>query len=218
MKKKNTYVMLCSALLSGAFCSCLDIGNKENADKEKLVEMTIYPETGYGSNILSDIWTEPLLFSESDDKETQQLMDIITEGFDFEYERGYEYTFKAKKVWMSNPPQDVSSIKYIYVGDLKKKKVITQDSEEEVELLISPETVKFTPAHPNEYEDGYIKLYDALLAKVTNANKWLVLIEIEGFDFEKGYEYTLTAQKKTQADPYSVRYVLLNISNKREVK
>ncbi|MDR1201397.1 MAG: DUF4377 domain-containing protein [Tannerellaceae bacterium] len=215
MKKKNGYVFLCFAFLSGALFSCLD---NENADKEKLVEMTIYPETGYGSNILSDIWTEPLIFSESDDKEKRQLMDIITEGFDFEYERGYEYTFKAKKVWMSNPPQDVSSIKYIYVGDLTKKKVITKDSEEEVKLFISPETVKFSPRFPTEYEDGYIKIYNALLAKVTDANRWLVLTEIEGFDFENGYEYTLTAKKITQADPYSVKYILLNVSDKQKAK
>src|SRR5665647_2941786 len=76
----------------------------EEADKEKIVGMTIYSETGYGASIMSDVLTQPLVFSESDDNQKRMLVDIITEGFDFDYERGYEYSLKVKKVFMNEPP------------------------------------------------------------------------------------------------------------------
>jgi hypothetical protein len=56
MKKLNFF--LSTFILSILLFSC----TKEQGDKEKIVEMTIYPETGYGGSIMSDIWTEPLLF------------------------------------------------------------------------------------------------------------------------------------------------------------
>lgn len=181
-----------------------------------IVEMTIYSETGYGIRISDDIWTDALVFSESDDKQKQILSGIITEGFDFEYEKGYNYTFKAKKVWMREPPQDVSSIKYIFIGPLSKKKSITKDSQETIELFVSSKTVKFTPSYPHEYENGEPKIYDALLVTETGTNNYLALKEIEGFNFESDYEYTLSVKKETKAEPYSIRYILLNIKTKQK--
>ena len=190
---------------------------KEEGDREKIIEMTIYPETGYGASVMSDVWTEPLLFSDSEDTQKQILVDIIFEDFDLDYERGYEYTLKVKKVWMQDPPQDVSSIKYVFIELLSKKKVITEDSEKDIELFVSSETVKFTPKYPSEFEDGETpKIYDALLVKDTNTDNWMALPGIEGFDFEKGYEYSLDVKKVTQAEPYSVKYVLLDILSKKE--
>ncbi|MDR1402400.1 MAG: DUF4377 domain-containing protein [Tannerellaceae bacterium] len=180
-----------------------------------MVEMTIYPETGYGSSLLSDIWSEPLVFSESDDNQKQTLTNIIVEGFDFDYERGYEYTFKAKKVWMNDPPQDVSSIKYVFVGPLSKKKTITENSQQELELIISSKTVRFTPNYPREYENEQLIVYDALLANEAGTNSLLVLREIEGFSFEEGYEYVLRVKKELKANPYAVKYILLAVKDKQ---
>jgi len=190
--------------------------NDKEKDLEKIVEMTISPETGYGACVMSDIWTQPLIFSESDDNQKRLLVDVIFEGFDFDYERGYQYTFKAKKVWMHDPPQDVSSIKYVFVDLLSKEKVITEDYEENIELFVSSQTVKFTPKYPCEYEgdESSPKIYNALHAKKTDTGNWLALTGIEGFDFEEGYEYVLNVKKMTQAEPYSVNYILLNIKSK----
>lgn len=193
------------------FFACSD----NEQDKEKVVEMTIYPETGYGSSVLSDIYTETLVFSESDDNRKRTLTDIVVEGFDFEYERGYEYTFKARKVWMNNPPQDVSAIKYIFVGPLSKKKTITQDSQIELELIVSSKTTRFIPNYPRGYENEQPKIYDALLANEVGTNNLIVLREIDGFSFEEGYEHVLSVKKETKAEPYSVRYILLEIKEKR---
>jgi hypothetical protein len=197
---------------------CL-FGCSKDRDKVKMVTMTIYPETGCGMPILSPYWIDALIYSESDDKQKQMLLSTMTEGFDFKYEKGYEYTFKAMKVWMSNPPMDVSSIKYIFVGPLIKKKIIVENSEEEIELLVYSETVQYVPCFPNEYDEyGNIKIYDALLVKETNSpHYWTaVLKEIEGFDFESGYEYILNVKRMTQANPYLLRYILLDTKDKQK--
>lgn len=188
---------------------------KDEADKEKIVEMTIYPETGYSASIMSDIWTEPLIFSDSDDPQRHQSTDIITEGFEFNYERGNEYKFQVKKIWMQNPPQDVSSIKYVFIKLISKTKVITTDSEKNIQLLVSPATVKFTPKFPNELEtDGKAKIYDALRINEVNTTNWMAIKEIEGFEFEPGFEYSINVKKITKAEPYSVKYVLVNVVSK----
>jgi hypothetical protein len=145
------------------------------------------------------------------------LTDIIIEGFDFDYQRGYEYKFKVKKIWMQNPPQDVSSVKYVFIKLLSKTKVVTANSEENIQLLVSPETVKFTLKFPDELEtDGRPKIYDALRVNEANTNNWMALTAIEGFDFEAGYKYSLNVKKVVKADPYAVKYVLLNILSKEK--
>ena len=192
---------------------------KEQKDKDrvKLVDMTIYPETRQnGPGVLGgDTWYDVLVFSESDDNEKRGLGSII-EGFDFDYERGYEYTFKANKVWMSNPPMDGSSIKYIFAGSFTKNKVITENREEEIELYVSSELVKYCPMFPIEYENGIPQRYDALCCKDTKNNRIYVLKEIEEFNYESGYEYTLSVKKMIQAQPYLERYVLLDTKDKQK--
>lgn len=203
-------------ILSTFFGSC----TKEEVDREKIIEMTIYPETGYGASVMSDIWTQPLIFSDNDDNQKRILVDMIFEDFDLDYERGYKYIIEAKKVWMHEPPQDVSSIKYVFLEQLSKEKIITEDSEENLELFVSSKTVKFTPKFPSEYEgtESSPKIYNALHTKKTGTDNWLAIIEIEGFGFEEGYEYLLNVKKITQAEPYSVKYVLIDIVSKTEKK
>ena len=216
MKILNLFVAL--ILVNIFFTGCL---KEEDGDKEKTVVMTIYPETGYGASVMSNIITQPLIFSDSDDNQKQMLVGIITEGFDFNYERGYKYSLKVKKVWMHEPPQDVSSIKYVFVELLSKEKIITEDSEENMDLFVSSETVKFTPKFPSEFDEtegeGIPKIYDALHVKENGTNNWMALTEIEGFNYETGYEYIIKVKKMTQAEPYTEKYVLLDIISK-EVK
>lgn len=208
-----------SSLFIGALILCISVLSctKEERDREKIVEITIYPETGSRRVLNSDIWTEVLVFTDSDEALSKQmLIDIITEGFDYDYERGYEYKYKAKKVWMKNPPQDVSSIKYVFIELLSKKKLITENGNRNMYLVISPELIKFTPSYPNEYEsDGSVRVYNAFVAlNFVNKNERMCLRNIEGFDFEEGYQYLLNVEKITQAQPYSVKYVLQGVESK----
>jgi len=214
MKKLTLFVRV--IILSVFFASC----TKEEADREKIVEMTLYPETGYGASVLSNVLTEPILFSDNDGSQKQMLTDIITEGFDFNYERGYEYTLKVKKVWMQNPPQDVSSVKYVFLELLNKIKVITKDSVRNIQLFVSSQTVKFTPKYPSEYEKvagvETLKIYDALHVKENGTDNWMVLTMIDGFEYKKSFEYVLNVKKTTQADPYLIKYVLIDIVSETE--
>ena len=196
-------------VVAGLF-GCLKQSDTE--DKVKIVEMTIYSETGYSGMFFTDIWTDVLIYSESDDSQKRSLTNTITEGFDFEYERGYEYSFKAKKIWMKNPPMDVSSIKYVFVGPLEKKKIIIENSEEIMELIVSSEMVKYFPQFPIASHE----LYDALLVKESNSDKRYVVKEIEEFNFESGYEYVISVKKITQGEPYLFWFVLLDIKDKQK--
>ena len=213
MKKRKLNLLFGFTVLTAIFVGC----TKDAEDKEKIVEMTIYPETGYGASVMSDVWTQPLIFSDNDNNQKQLMVDIITEGFDFDYDRGCEYKLKAKKIWMHEPPQDASSIKYVFIELLSKEKVITEDNEENIELFVSSKTVKFTPKFPAEYDDNNNpKIYDALKVRTNDSDNWMALTEIEGFSYEAGYEYELSVKKEIRAEPYSVRYILLNILSKKE--
>ncbi len=72
---------------------------------------------------------------------------------------------------MQNPPQDVSTIKYVYLETLSKEKAITEISEMNIEVTVSDKMVKFMPRYHIEYEeieseDGdvyeQLKVYDVL--------------------------------------------------------
>jgi len=209
---KKLHFLATFLLISISFSGC---HKDETGDKEKIVVMTIYPETGYGASVLSEVITQPLVYSDSEDTQKRMLIDNITEGFDFDYKRGYQYTLKVKKIWMQEPPMDVSSIKYILLDILSIQKVITNDTESDIELFVSSATVKFTPKYPNEYlENQSLKIYDALHVKEIGTDNWMALTNIEGFTFETGYEYVLAVKKITHAEPYSVKYVLTSIVSK----
>lgn len=216
MRKLN--FLLGFILFSVLTTSCTK--EEEKGDREKDVVFTIYEETGYGGAILSTYLTEPFLFSDSDDAQIRTLTDILVEGLvDFNYERGYRYTFNAKKIWMSEPPQDVSKIKYIISELLSKEKVITTDKEEEMTLFVASETVKFIPKYRKEDEaedESSPNIYDALRVKEVSTNSWMAIIDIESFIYEVGHEYEIRVKKVTQAEPYSVKYVLLDIVSEKE--
>jgi len=180
MKKINVIIGL--LVLSVFFSSCL---MKEEGDKEKIVEMTVYPETGYTGYLMSDnTFGEFLVISDSDDKKKRLLAHNITEGFsDFDYEKGYEHILKVRKVWMKEPPQDVSSIRYDYLETLSKEKVIKESSEQEIEIDVASKKVQFIPRSATEIQE-------ALFIKEKGEDNWNPLIEIKGFDYEEGYTYT----------------------------
>ncbi|MDR2232706.1 MAG: DUF4377 domain-containing protein [Tannerella sp.] len=209
------------AILTG----CLNESGAD-ADRVKTVEMTFYAETGYAKPILSSVWMDVLIYSESDDPQRRTLSNTIIEGFDFlnDFERGYEYTCKAQKVWMNNPPMDVSSIKYVFAGSLEKKKVIVGNREEDLELIVMPGTVKYVMNTFKNMEAALPYVYDAMFCSDTNTNIGTdelgryVLPEIEGFEFESGYQYILNVKKITKSDPYALRFVLIDVKDKKQAE
>lgn len=211
-KMKGLNLILVAIIASVFLFSC----EKSENDKVKNVELTIHPETKFSRSELSDIWTDALVISDSEDKEQRALYATITEGLDYnDYERGYEYIYKVKKVWMQNPPQDVSSIKYIFLELLSKKKVITENSEKDVQLYVLPQKVEYNPwVSKEELGYGILSNYDALHVKDMNTNNWMALKDIVGFEFEAGFEYVINVREVTQAEPYSKSYSLLDVVSK----
>lgn len=211
--RKLSLIVASIIIMSAFLFSC----EKDAKDTVKVVELIIYPETSFKGSELSDIWGDALVISDSEDAE-KRVLDNITEGFDYsDYERGYQYTYKVKKVWMHNPPQDVSSIKYIFMEQLSKKKVITENSEKDIQLYVLPQKVEYSPwIVKRDVENGMSQRYDALHVKNEKTGEWMALIDIEGFDFEAGFEYVINVSEMTKADPYSKKYTLLNVVSKEE--
>ncbi len=207
--KRIIFLLIYLFIFGGVISAC----NNEDSDKEKDVTLTIYEETGFGTPVLSDYLTEPLQFSDSDNQIRGLLINTIVEGLDFEYERGYRYTFKAKKIWMVYPPQDVSSVKYRIEELLSKEQIIKSDSEEELTLIVASETIKFAPRYRNDIEN---KIYDALSVKIAGTESKIAIISIEDFDYELGFEYSIKVKKTTQSEPYSTKYSLIEILSKEE--
>ncbi len=226
---KNCTILLCAIALCAGFTGCDLDDDHGKRDREKIVEITILPETGYGAGLMSSLTRDVLMFTDSDNGYVENLSDIITEGFDFEYERGYTYTFTAKKVWMANPPADVSDVKYIFYGPLHKEKTITENSEQEMTVEVRGK-VDYAPRFPTEFnDDGSLKIYEALAVReipsgagsrmsmgpITPVGSFMAIRQIEGWEYEPGYVHILKVRKITTATPYFVRWVLVEALDKQ---
>lgn len=210
MKKLN--LILVSIFVSLFLFGC----EKTEKDKVKTVELTIHPETKISRSELSNTWSDALVISDSHNQEQRALYATITEGLDYnnDFERGYEYKYKVEKVWMQDPPQDVSSIKYRFLKFLSKKKVITENSEKNIQLYVLPQKVEYTPRFYKDDIAGVPQRKSAMLAKNMSNEEWIALFGIEGFDFEAGYEYVVNVKELTIAEPYSKSYSLVDVVSK----
>ena len=210
MKKLN--LILVSIFVSLFLFSC----EKTEKDKVKTVELTIHPETKINRSELSNTWSDALVISESDNQEQRALYATITEGLDYnnDYERGYEYKYKVEKVWMQDPPLDVSSVKYRFLKLLSKKKVITENSEKNIQLYVLPQKVEYVPRFYKDDITGVAQRNSAMLAKNMSSEEWIALFEIEGFDFDAGYVYVVNVKELTIAEPYSKSYSLVDVVSK----
>jgi hypothetical protein len=202
MRKLNLFLCFIGTILFLSSCS--------EGDVEKIVEMTIYEETGYGMHPFSDdVFDEFLLVSDSDDEEKSYLINGKFIHDNLEYKKGYEYKVKVRKIFLKNPPLDASSIKFEFIKRLSKKKIITQNSEQQIEMEVAPIKTGFIPILEKEIQQ-------ALLVKENGEHNVKPLIGIEGFNYEEGYQYKLSVKKMIEAEPYSVKYILLAIVSKEE--
>lgn len=204
MRKVN--LLLCFVLTIIFLSSCSE------GDREEIVEMTIYEETGYATFLFSsDIFGEFLLYSEDGQEGKGYLGCGKSIYSDMDYKKGFEYKVKLKKTTLKEPLMDASGIRYEFIKILSKKKVITQNSEEQIEMEIAPKRIGFLPISQEEVQQ-------VLLVKENGADDMKPLIGIEGFNYEEGYKYKLSVKKMIQAEPYQVKYVLLDILSKEQVE
>ncbi len=150
-----------------------------------------------------------MLVKENPADEYQLFYDQI-EGFD--YEEGFEYELEVEVEPVDNPPAGGSSLKLTLVRILNKQPVPIAAESEMKTVFVGPELVDCVGVSPQKCMqvkenpgDEYTMFYD----------------QIEGFDYEEGYEYELLVQEEPvenpPADASSIRWVLVSMESKEPV-
>ena len=147
-----------------------------------------------------------MLVKENPEDEYQLFYDQI-KGFNFE--EGFEYEIEVEVQQVENPPAGASSLQWTLVRTLNKQPVPIAAGGQLKTIYVGPELVDCTGVAPQNCmlvkensEDEYTFFYD----------------QIEGFDYEAGYEYELVVQEEQvenpPADASSIRWVLVSVENK----
>jgi hypothetical protein len=129
----------------------------------------------------------------------------------FEFEEGFEYELEVQVDPVANPPADASSLEYTLLRILNKQPVAREP--EVVTMYVGPELVDCVGAGPmkcmqvkTDPDAEYLDFYD----------------QIEGFDYEEGYEYELIVQvdprENPPADASSLQYTLIEQVDKQPVE
>ena len=206
MKKLNLILSCILTILFFSACS-----NDEKGDVQKTIEMTIYSDTGFAGYFMSDnLYGEFLLFSEEGNNNVNVLTSGGSSFDDFDYEKGYQYKVKARKTTLANPPQDGSSIVYDYLETISKKKVVTENSEQQIEIEVGPKKVGYIARSQNGRQEAF-------LIKENGAENTKIVVGIENFNFEEGNRYKLKVKKVIQAEPYTVKYILIEVVSKVKI-
>lgn len=172
---------------------------------ENITTMTIASEKRITMGVAP---MEVLLVKEDNASEWSYFYSNI-EGF--YYEPGYEYVLEVKKETKEEPtPSDISNIKYTLVKEISK---IKKDSEN-MPIDISKEDIAtMVIASEKRLAMGAAPM-EVLLVKENGAEEWSFFYSnIEGFDYESGYEYEIEVKKETieepvPADVSSIKYIL----------
>ena len=131
----------------------------------------------------------------------------------FEYEEGYEYKLIVKEEPVENPPAGGSSLRWSLVSVESKEPVPIAEDVVEKTIYVGPELVDCTGVAPQkcmlvkEDPDGeYTLFYD----------------QIEGFNYEEGYEYELVVREEQvenpPADASSIKWILVEEVSKTPVE
>lgn len=206
MKKLNLILPCILAILFFSACS-----NDEKGDVQKTIEMTIYSDTGFAGYFMSDnLYGEFLLFSEEGNKNVNVLTSAGISFNDFDYEKGYQYKVKARKTTLANPPQDGSSIGYDYLETISKKKVVTENSEQQIQIEVGPRKVCYIARSKNGKQEAFF-------IKENGVENTKIVTAIDNFNFEEGNRYKLKVKKVIQAEPYTVKYILIEVVSKVKI-
>lgn len=131
----------------------------------------------------------------------------------FEYEEGYDYIIIVKEEQVENPPAGGSSLKWSLVSVESKEPVAIAGEGVEKTIFVGPNLVDCTGVAPQKCmlvkenpEDEYSLFYD----------------QIDGFNYEEGYEYELVILEQEVEDPpadaSSIQWILVEEVNKTPVE
>ena len=130
----------------------------------------------------------------------------------FEFEDGYEYKLVVKEEQVADPPAGGSSLKWSLVRVENKEPVPIAGEAVEKTIYVGPELVDCTGVAPQKCmlvkenpEDDYTLFFD----------------QIEGFDYEEGYEYEITIREEQvenpPADASSIKWTLVSVESKEPI-
>ncbi|MGW8225878.1 MAG: META domain-containing protein [Anaerolineales bacterium] len=150
-----------------------------------------------------------MLVKENPEDEYQLFYDQI-DGF--EYQEGFEYQMVVKSEEVENPPAGGSSIKWSLVEIVDKQPVPVAGEGELKTVYVGSKLQDCVGVAPQKCmqvkespEEEYTLFYD----------------QIEGFEYEEGYEYKLLVQEEQvenpPADGSSIRWILVSIESKEAV-
>lgn len=186
----------------------------------KVTEKTIYISAETKSCQLGEMQAECMQVkwtkSQKDWENFGQTTDI--EGFTFE--KGYEYELVIHETKVDNPPADAPSIKYKLVKLLAKTKL---SNEEQSNAGKGVERTIYIGAETKPCQLGEMQA-ECMQVKWTKGQKdWENFgqtTNIEGFAYEKGYEYELviheTKVDNPAADASSIKYKLVKEVSKKK--
>lgn len=219
---KKLSLLLLAGLLLGAFLAACNTAPEAEEENVK----TIY----VGPELVDCVGVAPqqcLQVKENPEDEYTLFYDTI-EGFNFE--EGYEYELRVREETVENPPADASSVKWTLVEEVSKTPVETPRTGAEGEqtdttanapviaagdggeiktLYVGPEMAECVGVAPQmcllvreNPEDEYTFFYD----------------NIEGFEYEEGFNYTLQVRveqvENPPADASSLKYTLVEVVEK----
>jgi heat shock protein HslJ len=128
----------------------------------------------------------------------------------FNYEAGFEYELEVEVEQVADPPAGGSSLKWSLIRILNKQPVPIASEGELKTIYVGPELVDCVGVAPQKCmlvkenpEDDYTLFYD----------------QIEGFDYEEGYEYELVILEEQVEDPpadaSSIKWTLVSVESKQ---
>ena len=208
MKNRKYFGFALLAILSLVVAACAQSTPTEPADQQPQSRAEL--STMFVGPVLVDCEGEGpqkcMLVKENPEDEYQLFYDQI-EGFD--YEEGFEYELEVEVEQVENPPAGGSSLKWTLVRILNKQAVPIAAEGEMKTVFVGPELVDCVGVAPQK----------CMLVKENPEYEYTLFYDqIEGFEYEEGYEYELVVQEEhvenPPADASSTRWVLVSVESK----
>lgn len=194
-EKKNLLLLIALMCTMAGFVSCSDDDNA----KEFILTVASEQPMFTGNEIYAPYYAK---YQGSDEWTS---FDYIV---GLSYEEGYEYVIRVRRdKWNNGDIQDAGMYRYTLLDLISKTKKVSENIPAQ-RLFITIASKKVT--------DNVALPSNMYYAKVTGADKWTVFPEIEGFNFEEGYEYILLIDRKFNGSNSQPKftYVYVETNNK----
>ncbi|MCC6371297.1 MAG: DUF4377 domain-containing protein [Bacteroidia bacterium] len=187
---------------------------------KKATEKTIYIGAETKPCQLGEMKAECMQVKWAKDQKDWENFGQTTDIEGFAFEKGYEYELVINETKIDNLPADTKGVKYKLVKQVTKTKL---NNDEQDNAVIRIEKTIYIGAETKPCQLGEIQA-ECMQVKWTKDQKdWENFgqpTDLEGFVFEKGYEYELIISEekldKVPADASSLKYKLIKEVSKKK--